>query len=195
MVFKCSGLHGGRVALMVALLGIWVGLSIGMADVGDEATERGLVPKVRVETSKPKPVDPREDNAWILKALVPTLVVTLQIRGTEVQLAHAQIVMAPDIKARRQEAQELIGLTGIRKDQKVTSVKIPDERINVLEKKGLVIMRERTITASVPLPERIDSLRVQLPGADNDVNLDVHQVVDDFCRAYDRMVICQPIDH
>jgi hypothetical protein len=146
---------------------------------------------MEVETSEPKPVDPEIDNSTVLSLLVPTLVVTVDIRDMEVLLRDLQMVMMPRPSPRREKNQELVVVTGIRKGQRVSSVQVPDERVNAEHKKGPVIMKNRTVTAPLPLTMKIDHLEITLPGADKGTLLDVHETIDQRCNAQPRLPLCR----
>jgi hypothetical protein len=164
--------------LAFSFLGAWVERSTILAEM-------------QVETSKPKPVDPKIDNSKVRKSLVATLVVTIDIRDTKVSLRDLQVVMAPRPYQRREEKEELVVVTGISKGRRVSSVRIPDQRVNVEENKGLVIMKNRTVTAMLPLPKKIDHVEVTLPGDAKGTLLDVHETIDQFCKAHPRLPVCQ----
>lgn len=144
------------------------------------------------KTSDPKPVDPQVDNAMVLNSLIISLAVTFDINDTKVKLRNLQIVKAPPRHKRREENEEIIVVTGTRKGKKVSSVQVPDERVNVEEKKGLVIMKKRTITALVPLPKRIDHVKIVLPGQQESIapSFDVHTIIDQFCNANPQISLC-----
>src|SRR5262245_28038640 len=144
------------------------------------------------KTSDPKPVDPQIDNSMVLNSLITSLVVTFDINDTKVKLRNLQIVKAPPRYKGREENEEIIVVIGTRKGKKVGSVQVPDERVNVEEKKGLVIMKKRTITALVPLPKRIDHVKIVLPGQQENLapSFDVHTIIDKFCNANPQISLC-----
>lgn len=146
--------------------------------------------ELRTQTSDPKPVDARADNERVLKGLVPGLVVTLEIDGERVSLADAQVLMIPLSKPRLQ-AGELITLTGTSQGKAVSSMEVPDQRLNVQENQGLVVLEKRTIAAALPLPARIDTLEVRLPGKAGQ-RLDVRDPIEAFCKTYSQVPLCRP---
>ena len=153
--------------------------------------------ELRTHTSKPRPVDPRADNARVLSGLVPGLVVALDIDGEEISLEYAQVFMVPQSKPRRQEG-ELITLTGMSQGKAVSSLKVSDHRLVVQEsfkeqeRKGrIVIPKKRSVTAALPLPVRIDTLEVRLPGKAEPARLNVRKAIEEFCNSYRQMSLCQ----
>jgi len=146
--------------------------------------------QLHTQTSDPKAVDARADNERVLRGLTPGLVVTLEIDGEKVSLADAQVLMIPQSKPRLQPG-ELITLTGTSQGKAVSSVEVPDQRLNVQESQGLVILEKRTIAAALPLPARIDTLEVRLPGKAGQ-RLDVRDSIEAFCKTYPQAPLCRP---
>jgi hypothetical protein len=155
--------------------------------VGCASTDPG---QLRTQTSDPRPVDPRADNEPVLKGLTPGLVVTLEIDHDRVSVAHAHVLMIPQVTSRTQPG-ELITLTGTSQGRVVSSVDVPDQRLNVQEGQGLVILEKRTIAAALPLPARIDTLEVRLPGKPSQ-RLDVRDAIERFCTTHPQAPLCQP---
>lgn len=146
--------------------------------------------RLTAETSAPKPVDPRADNELVTAGQVTGLVVTLKIDGARVELADARVMMIPKGIERRQVG-ELVNLAGLSGGQTVTQVQIPDQRLNVEENRGIVILDRRTLQAALPLPRPIDELQVRLPGAEQPVRFSVGKEIAAFCRQHPKQDLCR----
>lgn len=155
----------------------------------------GILPasaQITEKTSAPKTVDPQRDNSMVRNSLITTLVVTFDIDDTKVKVRNLQIVMAPPRYKGREGNEEIISVVGLRNGAQVSSVQVSDERINVEEGKGLVILQNRTITALVPLPKRIDHIKIVLPGQDNSApSFDVQIMIEQFCNANPQIPLCR----
>lgn len=163
---------------------------IGLAGIAVAACASMQPGRITAQTSSPKPVDPRIDNEAVLAELTPGLVFTLEIDGLRVRLANAKVMMIPRREPRR-PAGELVSVTGLSGGQPVTQVQVPDQRLNVEEGKGIVILEKRTLEAALPLPRRIDALEVMMAGAERPQRFDVTKAVRDFCRNYPKSGTCR----
>lgn len=146
--------------------------------------------KLVSQTSKPVPVDAVADNEKVLGGLMPGLVITLEIDGNEPTLRDARVAMVPRLPALRQEG-ELIHVVGLRSGDEVSSVAFPDERINVQEHRGIVTMDKRTLTTTLPLPEKIDTLEVRLPRDAGRSRFSVREQIEKFCEKYPQSELCR----
>jgi hypothetical protein len=146
--------------------------------------------RMSAETSAPMPVDPRADNEVVLAGQTAALVVTLDIDGAQVTLADSRILMIPKRTERRAEG-DLVTLDGLRGGQTVTRVVIPDQRLNVEENGGIVVLDKRTLQAALPLPRPIDELQVRLPGAEQPVRIAVGKEIATFCRKHPQQNLCR----
>jgi hypothetical protein len=146
--------------------------------------------RLTAETSGTKPVDPRVDNEKVLTGQVTGLIVTLKIDGQRVELTDVRVMMIPKGMERRQEG-ELVTLAGLSGGQTVTRVEIPDQRLNIEENRGIVILEQRTLQAALPLPRPIEELQVLLPGADQPVRFQVGKEIAEFCNQYPKQDLCR----
>jgi hypothetical protein len=146
--------------------------------------------RLTTETSTPRLVDARADNAAVMADQVAGLVVTLKIDDSRVELADSRVMMIPKGTARRQEG-ELITLAGLSGGRTVTQIQVPDQRLNVEENKGIVILGQRTVQAALPLPAPIDELQVLLPGAEQPVRISVGKEIAAFCREHPKHDLCR----
>jgi len=148
----------------------------------------------RIASGEPHAESSRGEN--VFPALIPSLIVKLLIDDDKVSLKHIQVVMTPRRQPRPLIA-GLITLTGLRDGQSVTTVQVSDARINIEEQHGLVIMTKREVIGALPLPKRIDSLDIRLPGRTKPAFLTVQEgmsvqgTTDEFCRSYGQMPLCQ----
>lgn len=147
--------------------------------------------RVTVQTSEPRPVDAAADNAEVLRQLTPGLLLTLEIDGTAVTLLDVQMALVPNLPARRQEG-ELITVTGLSGSERVSRAQVPDQRLNVEEQGGLVVLEQRQLTIALPLPRRIDAVEVQLSGEAPPTRLDVRRQLADLCAENPRVKLCAP---
>ena len=151
------------------------------------STEPG---RLTSSTSDPKPVDAAVDNAPVLAQLAPGLVITLEINDNTPTLVDARVALIP-ITAPRREEGELVRVTGLSNGKPVSSIAVPDQRVYVEEGVGLSVLTKRSLTLALPLPQRIDSLEVQLPGEEAPSRFDVSQTVDGFCKDYPKEALCR----
>jgi hypothetical protein len=162
-------------------------LSLLCASAGCASAKPG---RVTSRTSAPSPVDPVADNEKLLADLVPGLVITLEIIGSEPKLKNAHVAMVPRQETRREEG-ELIRVVGLAQGQEITSVAFPDERVNIEEHGGIVVMDERTVATTLPLPRRIDVVEVRLPRDVGRARFSVHDQIDKYCRQYPGSELCR----
>lgn len=141
-------------------------------------------------TSEPKPVSPLTDNEQVLSGQIAGLIVTLKIDGQRVELGDVRVMMIPKAMERRLEG-ELVTLEGLSGGQAVTRVDIPDQRLNIEENRGIVILEQRTLQAALPLPRPIDELHVRLPGAERPVRFQVGKEIAAFCSQYPKQDLCR----
>lgn len=175
-----------RIVLSCSLLGIALVWVTACASI-----ETG---QLTTHTSKPTLVDPRADNREVLTDFIPGLVVTMEVDSQGASLTDAQVMMIPNISPRRQEG-ELVSIIGLSGGKPVTSIQVTDQRINVEEERGIVIEDKRTLHAALPLPQRIDSLELRIPGAKQPFRFDVGERVDSFCRKFPQTNLCsKPLD-
>jgi hypothetical protein len=118
------------------------------------------------------------------------LVVTMKIDGDRVELTDSQIMLIPKAIARQQTGEQ-ITLVGLRGGETVTQVRIPDQRLNIQEKRGVVVLEQRTLQAALPLPAPIDELLVQLPGAEQPVRFPIAKTISTFCRKHPKQDLCR----
>lgn len=142
------------------------------------------------QTSDPKPVDAVTDNAPVLTQLAPGLVITLEISDNTPTLVDARVALLPLTAPRREEG-ELVHVMGLSNGKPVSSTAVPDQRVYVEEGVGLGVLTTRTLTLALPLPQRIDSLEVQLPGEAAPSRFDVSRTVDSFCKDYPKEALCR----
>jgi hypothetical protein len=142
------------------------------------------------QTSNPEPVDPMVDNTGLQEQLSPSLVVTIELDGDTATLLDARVLMTRATMPRRTEGEQVI-LRGFSAGQQVSTVAVPDQRLNVEEGGGLVMQEKRTLTAALPMPQRIDAIEVLVPGAAEATRLDVSEEVSSFCRTYPNTEGCQ----
>lgn len=161
-------------------------LMLALVVVSCASTKPG---RLSTHTSAPKPVDAVADNAQLLSQFTPGLVIILEISDNTTSLVDARIALVPRSTVRRQEG-ELIKITGLSNGTRVSSVAVPDQRINVEEEKGLVILDKRTLTATLPLPRKIDTLEVQLPGDVAPSLFNIRKQIDSFCRKFTETEFC-----
>ena len=175
-----------RIVLRCSLLGIALAWVAACASI-----ETG---QLTTNTSEPTLLDARADNREVLADLILGLVATIEIDGQVATLTDAQVMMIPNIFPRRQEG-ELVSIIGLSGGKPVTSIQVPDQRLNVEEEKGIVIQDKRTLHAALPLPQRIDSLELRIPGAKQPFRFDVGERVDSFCRKFPQTNLCsKPLD-
>lgn len=141
-------------------------------------------------TSDPIPVDPKADNAVVLKQLTAGLLIVLDIDEDTPSLTEAHVAMVPESVARKQEG-EFISITGLSSGKAVSSIQVPDQRLNVQENGGLVYLDKRTISATLPLPVRIDIIEIQLPGKASPRRFKVVDQIDGYCRKNPRSDLCR----
>jgi hypothetical protein len=113
-------------------------------------------------TSEPVAVNPAMDNKIVLDNLETGLVATLVIDGDQISVTKLQIRMIPRMAKPRSQG-ELITIKGLSNGNTVTEIQTPDNRINVQEGKGIVILDKRTISFTLPMPQFIDALEVTIP--------------------------------
>jgi hypothetical protein len=141
-------------------------------------------------TSAPTPVNPREDNAAVIAGQTAALVVTLDIDGERVKLAGSRVMMVPQSTPRREEG-ELVSIVGLRGGEMVSRILVPDQRINIQENRGIVILEKRTLNAALPLPVPIDEIGVQLPGVEQTVKFAVGSKIKAFCGKHPDQDMCR----
>jgi hypothetical protein len=145
--------------------------------------------RMNAETSKPTPVDPRADNEVVIAGQTPALIVTLNIDGAEVTLSDSRVLMVP-MRAERRPDGDLVTLDGLSQGQVVTQVVISDQRLNVEENGGIVLLDQRTLQAALPLPRPIDELQVRLPDVEQPVRIAVGREIAIFCRKNPQQSLC-----
>jgi len=166
------------------LVGSWVVLvEAGCASTSAEypITER---------TSKPLPVSSIDDNGPVLRQLVPSLVLTLHIREQRVELTEGVVRLTPPVSGRRFE-EGTMRLQGWRDGQLISTLVVPDERLNVQEGKGLVVLDERQVVAALAVPVRLDTVTVQLGPEQPEQKLDVRTIFEGFCKEFPRSIVCR----
>lgn len=141
-------------------------------------------------TSEPIPVDPKTDNAVVLKQLTAGLLVVIDINEDTPSLTKAHVAMVPESVPLKQEG-EFISITGLSSGKAVSSIQVPDQRVNVQENRGLVYLDKRTISATLPLPVLIDSIEIRLPGKASPRRFNVVEQIDSYCRKNRRSDLCR----
>jgi hypothetical protein len=136
-----------------------------------------------------RPVDPDTDNRAVTSQLTPGLVIQLEIDRNTVRLADAQLVLVPRQTRQGREGERVI-VSGWRGGQQVTTVSIPDQRINSQENVGIVIREQRTLSVALPLPRRIEAVEVTLPGGQPQ-RFDVTPLFDSVCQGQPSTELCR----
>lgn len=139
--------------------------------------------RMTAETSAPVAVDAAADNAHILKQLEPSLLVVVEIDGDRASLVEGRVLSVRSAGSPRREG-ELVTIRGLRDGELVGEAQVDDQRLNIEEGRGLVILEKRVLTAAVPMPQRIDTVEVVVPGVEGVSQLDVRSIVESFCRGY-----------
>jgi hypothetical protein len=139
--------------------------------------------RMTAETSSPQPLDAAADNAELMQDLAPSLVLTIEVDGDTATLLDARVLMMRATAPRHSEGEQVV-LRGLSAGQPVSTVAVPDQKLNVQEGGGLVMQERRTLTAAIPMPQRLDAVEVLIPGAAAASRLDVREQVSSFCRQY-----------
>lgn len=140
-------------------------------------------------TSEPRAVDAAAENAAILADLSPGLLLSLQVDGSTVTLADARVAMVPKDAGRRAEG-ELVTLAGWLAGDRIAEVQVPDQRLQVAERGGLVELASYTLDAAMPLVRAVDTLTVLLPGRDAPSRIDLRSIFADHCRKQPLSPLC-----
>lgn len=74
--------------------------------------------------------------------------------------------------------------------EEVTQIRVSDQRMNIEEGRGLVILEQRTLPVALPLPHPIEEIYVQLPGAEQPVQISVGEEIAAFCKQYPKHALC-----
>ena len=146
--------------------------------------------EMTTRTSEPVAVDADADNARLMAGLEPQMVVTLEVDGTTARLIDARVLMVRRSSRAAVAGQDHVVVRGLRADQVISETKIPDQRINTEHDAGLVIVEKRQLAGAVPLPQRIDTLEVMVPGAADAVTFNVDQVISSFCKDNSQFELC-----
>ncbi len=139
------------------------------------------------ETSAPRPVDAREDNAAVLAQTSPGLIVTLHVEGSTIRSVETQIA---SVTATTQAESESISITALSNGDRIATMSVADQRVNVQEEVGIVETETRTLIGTMQLPSRVDTLIVESPALEETKELDVRDVFDAFCEQYRDQSIC-----
>ncbi len=142
------------------------------------------------QTSEPISVNPQTDNSVVLDQLIPGLIVVIDIDGNTPSLIEAHVASIPKSPS-QQKLGELININGLSDGEMVTSTAIPDQRVNAHEMSGLVILEKRTVIGALPLPQRIDTLEVLLPGEVPPKLFNVRKQIEDYCKKNPKSYLCQ----
>lgn len=149
---------------------------------------------LNTRTTEPQQVDPKSDNAQVTNNLIPGLLITIEIDSTSVSVAEARVAMVPRGSIRQNEEGEFIRLIGIRDGKEVTTVSVPDQRLNTQEGTGIVIQEQRTIVAVLPLTQKLDQFTIQLPGkkvAGQPERFDVSKQIEEYCSKNPNIEFCE----
>ena len=136
-------------------------------------------------------VDAADDNRAVLGQLLPGLIMRLEIDGTTVQLRDPELVLVPRQPAARGTDSERVLVTGWRGREQVSGVSVANQRINVQENVGIVILEQRTLNVALPTPRRIDRVEVTLPGTTAPQQFSVAEVFDRACREQPGSELCR----
>jgi len=147
--------------------------------------------KMTTRTSEPAAVNADEDNARLMAGLEPQMVVTLEVDGTTARLIDARVLMVRGNKRAAVAGQDHVVVRGLSAGQAISETKIPDQRINTEHDAGLVIVEKRQLAGALPLPRRIDTLEVMVPGAADAVTFDVGQAIGSFCKDNSQFELCR----
>ncbi len=145
-------------------------------------------PGVKTEqTTEPRPVDPRADNAEVIAQTLPGLIVTLNIEGGTVRSYETQIAA---VSATTQAEGDSISVTALSNGNRIATMSVADQRVNAQEEVGIVELESRTLIGTMQLPTRVDTLIVESPGLEAAQEIDVRDVFDAFCEQYREQSIC-----
>jgi hypothetical protein len=147
--------------------------------------------EMTMTTSSPRAVDPRDDNAQVLTQSKPGLVITLHIEGAEVRSFEVSVAGLSGSSSAGDQGDEVVRVTGMMGGAKVASMSIPDQRLNAQEGGGLVINESRTLVGRLVLPSRIDTLEVEIQGAERTQELDVRGAFGEYCEKRADQAICR----
>lgn len=139
------------------------------------------------ETSQPRPVDAREDNADVLAQTSPGLIVTLQIEGDTIRSIDTQIAA---VTATTQADSDSISISALSNGNQIATMSVADQRVNVQEEVGIVEVESRTLVGTMLLPSRADTLVVESPALREAEEVDLSDVFDAFCEQYREQPIC-----
>lgn len=139
------------------------------------------------ETSEPRPVDAGVDNADVLAQTSPGLIVTLHVEGNTIRSYETQIAA---VSATTQAEGDSISITALSNGNRVATMSVADQLVNVQEEVGIVEVESRTLIGTMQLPMRVDTLIVESPVLEAAQELDVREVFDAFCEQYREQSIC-----
>ena len=139
------------------------------------------------ETTDPRPVDARTDNAQVLAQASLGLIVTLHIEGDIIRSYDTQIAA---VTATSQAKGDSISITALRNGDRIATMSVADQQVNAQEEVGLVKVESRTLIGTIQLPQRVDTLLVESPMLKDAKELDVRKVFDVFCEQYRNQSIC-----
>jgi hypothetical protein len=120
------------------------------------------------------------DNRAVLSELAPGLVMRLEIDGSTVQMLDPELVLVPRALPRTSDGDRVV-VTGWRGNERVSSVTIADQRVNVQEGVGIVIRDRRSVSVALPTPRRIDRIEVTLPGLTTPQRFPVGDIYERAC--------------
>lgn len=157
-------------------------LAIALVSAGCASSTPGVLTAQPVEGSE-RPVDAREDNRAVLESITEGLVVQLAIDGDRVELTDAQVLSVPKLDGRRLR-DGMIGVSGLRDGESIYSTAIPDELLNIQEQEGLVVVRKRTLSVSLPTGGPVTALEVRLGPEGEPQRIDLAPFLGEWCGRY-----------
>ena len=149
------------------------------------------MPQTAVAQAGPsRAVQAVDDNRTVLSQMAPGLVMRLEIDGNTVQLVEPELVLVPRALPRASDGDRVI-VTGWRGTERVSSVTIADQRVNVQEGVGIVIRDRRSLSVALPTPRRIDRVEVTLPGSTTPQRFSVGEIFERACAQRADSELCR----
>jgi len=136
-------------------------------------------------------VQASDDNRAVLAQMTPGLVMRLEIDKNVVQLLDLELALVPRSTPPRGSAGDQVLVTGWRGTERVSSVAVADQRVNVQEEVGIVILDRRSLHVALPTPRRIDRIEITLPGATTPQRFPVDQVFERACAQRNDSDLCR----
>jgi len=145
---------------------------------------------IRSNTTKPVAVNASKDNSVVLENLETGLIATLVIDGDKLTIIEPLIRRIPKANKTRKEG-ETVTIRGMSDGKTIAEIHVPDNRLNIQEHKGIILLDKRTISFSLPLPTMIDSIEITMSSTGKSKMINLSKQLYKLCKKHRKLAVCK----